>query len=119
MRSRIFGLLCFFLAALTCSGQSFALVMGARTDKVSADVFTSADELNPQAGIDLLLRLQMHNGWHTYWSNPGDAGLPTGIKWSLPEVMKLKPGSKACRKNLLLTGWFNMAMTKRLIGSFV
>ena len=86
MRSRIFGLLCFFLAALTCSGQSFALVMGARTDKVSADVFTSADELNPQAGIDLLLRLQMHNG---------------------------------CRKNLLLTGWFNMAMTKRLIGSFV
>lgn len=119
MRSRIFGLLCFFLAALTCSGQSFALVMGARTDKVSADVFTSADELNPQAGIDLLLRLQMHNGWHTYWSNPVMPGCRPALNGLFPKVMKLKPGSKACRKNLLLTGWFNMAMTKRLIGSFV
>ena len=114
MRSRIFGLLCFFLAALTCSGQSFALVMGARTDKVSADVFTSADELNPQAGIDLLLRLQMHTGLI-----PVMPGCRPALNGLFPKVMKLKPGSKACRKNLLLTGWFNMAMTKRLIGSFV
>ncbi len=24
-------------------------------------------------------------GWHTYWKNPGDAGLPTRIEWQLPE----------------------------------
>ena len=104
MRSRIFGLLCFFLAALTCSGQSFALVMGARTDKVSADVFTSADELNPQAGIDLLLRLQMHNGWHTYWSNPGDAGLPTGIKWSLPEGYEIETREQSLPQKFVVDG---------------
>ena len=23
-------------------------------------------------------------GWHTYWINPGDAGAPTDIKWTLP-----------------------------------
>ena len=104
MRSRIFGLLCFFLAALTCSGQSFALVMGARTDKVSADVFTSAAELNPQAGIDLLLRLQMHNGWHTYWSNPGDAGLPTGIKWSLPEGYEIETREQSLPQKFVVDG---------------
>lgn len=30
------------------------------------------------------LRLQMEDGWHTYWKNPGDSGLPTKILWKLP-----------------------------------
>lgn len=24
-------------------------------------------------------------GWHTYWSNPGEAGFPTTIAWTLPD----------------------------------
>ncbi|HET6520993.1 MAG TPA: protein-disulfide reductase DsbD domain-containing protein, partial [Geminicoccaceae bacterium] len=31
------------------------------------------------------LRLRMAEGWHTYWRNPGDSGLPTTIEWTLPE----------------------------------
>jgi thiol:disulfide interchange protein DsbD len=27
----------------------------------------------------------MENEWHTYWRNPGDAGLPTSIRWDLPD----------------------------------
>ncbi len=40
-----------------------------------------------QAGQPLLVgfRLQMEPGWHTYWRNPGDSGLPTRVKWDLPE----------------------------------
>jgi DsbC/DsbD-like thiol-disulfide interchange protein len=30
------------------------------------------------------LLLKMENGWHTYWKNPGDAGIPTTIEWRLP-----------------------------------
>jgi thiol:disulfide interchange protein DsbD len=26
----------------------------------------------------------MKPGWHTYWRNPGDSGLATDIKWTLP-----------------------------------
>ncbi|MBA2526879.1 MAG: thioredoxin family protein [Pyrinomonadaceae bacterium] len=33
--------------------------------------------------------LKMVPGWHTYWKFPGDAGIPTEIKW------KLAPGWKA------------------------
>ena len=29
--------------------------------------------------------LAMEEGWHTYWKNPGDSGLPTTIEWDLPE----------------------------------
>jgi thiol:disulfide interchange protein len=32
------------------------------------------------AGVDL----KMEPGWHTYWKNPGDAGMATQIKWQLP-----------------------------------
>ena len=27
----------------------------------------------------------MADGWHTYWRNPGDSGLPTTIAWKLPD----------------------------------
>jgi thiol:disulfide interchange protein len=31
------------------------------------------------------LHLKMAPEWHTYWKNPGDAGLPTRIRWRLPD----------------------------------
>ena len=33
------------------------------------------------AGIEMT----MDEGWHTYWSNPGTAGIPTSVKWELPD----------------------------------
>src|SRR5438477_3389965 len=30
------------------------------------------------------LHLDIAPGWHTYWRNPGDSGLPTEIAWTLP-----------------------------------
>jgi thiol:disulfide interchange protein DsbD len=33
----------------------------------------------------LAVQLAMRPGWHTYWRNPGDAGMATQIKWTLPE----------------------------------
>ena len=38
------------------------------------------------AGKPFLVALHLHmdNDWHTYWINPGDAGLATSIKWTLP-----------------------------------
>ncbi|MEI7514599.1 MAG: thioredoxin family protein [Betaproteobacteria bacterium] len=34
--------------------------------------------------FELGLLLQHQPGWHTYWKNPGDSGLPTELHWSLP-----------------------------------
>lgn len=80
-----------FTATLAFSDQSFAVVTGARTDKVSADIITSSDDINPNLGTDLLVKLQMHKGWHTYWNNPGDAGLPTKIEWRIPGNYEVIP----------------------------
>lgn len=33
----------------------------------------------------LALVVDTRPGWHTYWENPGDSGLPTQIDWTLPD----------------------------------
>jgi thiol:disulfide interchange protein len=39
----------------------------------------------PGRPFQVALRQEIPPGWHTYWSNPGDSGLPTTINWSLPK----------------------------------
>ena len=49
-----------------------------------AQLLLSADTARPGdtvlAGVDL----KMEPGWHTYWKNPGEAGMATKIEWQLP-----------------------------------
>jgi thiol:disulfide interchange protein len=39
----------------------------------------------PGSTLYVALVEQIDKGWHTYWRNPGDAGEPTIIAWTLPE----------------------------------
>ena len=40
----------------------------------------------PRGGVvEIGLRLQLDPEWHVYWLNPGDAGLPPKLKWTLPD----------------------------------
>jgi thiol:disulfide interchange protein/DsbC/DsbD-like thiol-disulfide interchange protein len=39
----------------------------------------------PGTSFTVALEENIRDGWHTYWINPGDAGAPTEIKWSLPQ----------------------------------
>lgn len=41
--------------------------------------------LMPGGTVWLALDIELAPGWHTYWQNPGDSGLPTHISWILPE----------------------------------
>ncbi|HZC38561.1 MAG TPA: protein-disulfide reductase DsbD domain-containing protein [Sphingomicrobium sp.] len=34
--------------------------------------------------VDLAIHMRTNPGWHGYWLNPGDAGLPMDVKWQLP-----------------------------------
>ena len=45
---------------------------------LSADTARPGDTV--MAGVDL----KLEPGWHTYWKNPGAAGMPTRIEWQLP-----------------------------------
>ncbi len=41
--------------------------------------------IRPGTPFTVAIRFEMDPGWHNYWENAGDSGLPTTIEWDLPE----------------------------------
>jgi len=58
---------------------------------VSVSLVAETRSIVPGHSFHLALRQQIEAGWHTYWLNPGDAGLPTTIDWTLPRAFKAGP----------------------------
>ncbi len=54
------------------------------TDNVKARLVSEADSIAPGQSVWVALELQIRDGWHTYWRNPGDSGQATQIVWTLP-----------------------------------
>ena len=44
-----------------------------------------ATHIQPGEDFTVGVVMRMQKGWHTYWKNAGEAGLPTTIEWKLPK----------------------------------
>ncbi|MDQ2659582.1 MAG: hypothetical protein M3Y03_04105, partial [Verrucomicrobiota bacterium] len=67
----------------TAAGLSQAQVYEGR-ELVKAELLANSSAVVPGKPFLAGLRLHMVPGWHSYWKFPGDAGIPTEIKWNLP-----------------------------------
>ena len=45
----------------------------------------------PGGEVELAIHMFPAAGWHGYWLNPGDAGLPMDVKWQLPKGVTAGP----------------------------
>ena len=45
----------------------------------------------PGGEVELAIQMIPTPGWHGYWQNPGDAGLPMDVKWQLPKGFSAGP----------------------------
>jgi thiol:disulfide interchange protein DsbD len=52
--------------------------------KVQARLVAESATVPPGGTVTVALAQQIAPGWHTYWSNPGDAGAATELHWTLP-----------------------------------
>ena len=52
--------------------------------KVHARLVAEDLAVPPGGSITVALEEDIREGWHTYWINPGDSGLPTKLVWTLP-----------------------------------
>jgi thiol:disulfide interchange protein/DsbC/DsbD-like thiol-disulfide interchange protein len=68
------------LIAMTARGQIYQ-----GRQLVQADALANVSAVVPGEPFLVGVRLKMQSHWHTYWKYPGDAGIPTDIKWELPE----------------------------------
>ena len=76
-----------FVAALFIAAAFTVLPVAAQIDeapKVHARFISESDSVAPGETIAVALEENIRPGWHTYWINPGDAGAPTEIQWTLP-----------------------------------
>ncbi len=58
---------------------------------VKVELLSELEWVQPGAPFVLGIRQQMAAGWHTYWLNPGDSGLPTRMRWELPAGFQAEP----------------------------
>lgn len=68
----------------------------ARTDEpsvalVKPSLLADAGTAVPGGSFRLGILLEMQEGWHVYWKNPGDAGLATAVEFHLPKGLRAEP----------------------------
>ncbi len=81
------------LSMLVMAGVSVRVSDAApvRTAHVEAELVAEQSALIPGRPNTVALRLVMERGWHTYWQNAGDSGLPTTLAWKLPDGLNAGP----------------------------
>ena len=52
------------------------------TGHAKASLITNLQD-SQQESFYIAVRLEMQEGWHTYWENPGDSGSPFNAKWNV------------------------------------
>src|SRR6266576_1898466 len=77
---------CWLIVAVEphCLGQTYQ-----GKQLVKPELIADTNAVVPGKAFTVGLLLRMAPGWHTYWKFPGDAGLPTELKWKLPPGWKI------------------------------
>lgn len=90
---------------------------------VEAQLVSDMAVVAPGETFHLGLHQVMPQGWHTYWRNPGDNGLPTEIRWDVPagltigEIAWPAPGEMPLAETIMDYGYNNevvLPVTARL-----
>ncbi len=77
------------LVAVAAAGPTGA--QQTRSGHVAAELVSEFEALTPGQAASVGLRLVHEPHWHTYWTVPGDAGLPTRLAWQLPPGVQAGP----------------------------
>ena len=68
-----------------------AAAQSTQSGHVAAELVSEYETLVPGQTAAVGLRLVHEPNWHTYWTVPGDAGLPTRLSWQLPAGFQAGP----------------------------
>ncbi len=61
----------------------------------------------PGGEVELAILMKTRPGWHGYWLNPGDAGLPMDVEWTLPPGYSVGPLRYPVPTRLTVAGIMN------------
>ena len=95
------------LAALFAGAAAQAQILPPGQKAMAVSLVAESDA--PAAGgtVTLALLMKPRPGWHGYWENPGDAGVPNRIAWRLPVGVSAGPIRYPVPKRLIVAGFMN------------
>ncbi|MDP2802014.1 MAG: protein-disulfide reductase DsbD family protein [Phreatobacter sp.] len=71
-------------AMVVCAAQGAMAQPHDPATLVKAELIAEPPAIRQGEPFTVGVRLTMKEHWHTYWSNPGDSGMATEIRWQLP-----------------------------------
>ena len=87
-----FILLLSFVGKLSAQfDDPFGSQAGGAKPATTVQLLLSHNEAKPGSTVTAGLELTMDDGWHTYWINPGAAGIATDVEWTLPKGVSAGP----------------------------
>jgi thiol:disulfide interchange protein/DsbC/DsbD-like thiol-disulfide interchange protein len=79
------------LAILLAALPAIAVSDSADLPHVHVQLISPDAQLHPGTANNAGLYFKLEPGWHVYWKNPGDAGEPPHVKWTLPQGITAGP----------------------------
>jgi DsbC/DsbD-like thiol-disulfide interchange protein len=66
-------------------GVSAVAAEPVRSGHAAAEWLAESGRVPAGGTLRTVVRLVIDSPWHTYWTNPGEAGMPTSAVWKLPD----------------------------------
>jgi DsbC/DsbD-like thiol-disulfide interchange protein len=79
------------LAIAAVSGLTYVPARAEAPPVSRAELVSGTEAVRPGQPFWLAIHIQLDEGWHTYWRNPGDAGARPQVSWHLPSGMEAEP----------------------------
>ncbi|NIJ19519.1 thiol:disulfide interchange protein [Sphingomonas naasensis] len=74
---------------------------------VRIELIAETERPAPGSEVTLAFASTPEPGWHAYWENPGDAGLPARASWTLPDGASAEPLRFPVPQRLIIGGLMN------------
>ena len=94
-----------FLLLILCLGAPGA-AQPARVNAIQPELVAEGP-VKPGGEVELAIVMHTRDGWHGYWRNPGDAGLPMKVDWQLPPGARIGPLRYPVPERLTIAGLMN------------
>lgn len=95
------------MALLLCLVAGLARAQAPGEQHVEISLIAESERPAPGSEVTLALASVPQKGWHAYWLNPGDAGLPARTEWTLPAGATVSELRYPVPQRLLIAGLMN------------
>lgn len=99
----VFALLAAFMALLPVIAPAQLPRANAIQTALLAETMTPA----PGRSFTIAIRMRPDKGWHGYWLNPGEAGIPDSFEWDLPKGVTIGELRYPVPERLSISGIMN------------